>query len=220
MDRDVLFFCSFCRHKSAEDLSMMSCSIENVARTYKREEYIAYQGDTVSSMYMLLKGTVKTEIVSDTGMTLSVELIDAPYPLAAAFLFADDHHFPVDIIAVTDCEILVIPKRDVEKQLSACPDFMRSFLTYNANNFLTLSDRLKIFSQKSIKAKIAYYLLQRTKNGSFEMERNVSELAEYFGVERPSLSRAFSEMSRDGIIQFSGKRGKILDHKAMNEIRG
>jgi len=220
MNQNVLFFCSFCRHRSAQDLSKTNCTIAHVVRTYKKEEHIAYQGDAATSMYMLMKGTVKTEIVSDTGTALSVEMIDAPYPLAAAFLFADDNRFPVDIITVTDCEIMVITKRDVEKQLSNCPDFMRAFLTYNANHIQSLSDRLKIFSQKSIKAKIAYYILQRSKNGSFEMERNVSELAEYFGVERPSLSRAFSEMAREGIIQLSGKKGKILDIKAMHEIRG
>jgi CRP-like cAMP-binding protein len=169
---------------------------------------------------MLMEGTVKTEIVSETGMALSVELVNAPHPLASAFLFADDNHFPVDVIAVTDCELMLIAKNEVESQICKCFGFMRGFLAYNADQVQTLSERLKIFSQRSIKAKIAYYILRRSKNSNFELERNVSELAEYFGVERPSLSRAFSEMARDNIIELSGKKGKILDMKAMHEIQG
>jgi CRP-like cAMP-binding protein len=220
MNQSLLFFCSFCKHKSAEDISKINCSIEHTTRVYKKGEYIAYQGDRISFLYMLVKGTVKTEIVSETGMTLSVEVMEAPSPLASALLFADNNHFPVDVIALTDCKILLITKCAIEQQMAQCSGFMRGFLAYNANHVQVLSERLKIFSQKSIKAKIAYYILQRSKDGSFEMERNVSELAEYFGVERPSLSRAFSEMSREGIIQLSGKKGKILDIKAMHEIRG
>ena len=169
---------------------------------------------------MLMKGTVKTEIVSETGMAISVDLMKAPYPLASSFLFADDNSFPVDIVALTDCELMLIAKQQVEKQMSKCSGFMHAFLAHNANHIRILSERLKIFSQKNIKAKIAYYILQRSKNGDFELGRNVSELAEYFGVERPSLSRAFSDMTRDGIIELSGRKGKILDIKAMHEIRG
>lgn len=220
MNTDLLFFCTICREKSPEQIAELKCTIEHKVKAYKKGEYIAYQGDRLSCLYMLTKGKVKTEIISDSGLTLSVEEISAPYPLAAAFIFADDNRFPVDVIALGDCEVILISKASVEKQMAKCPGFLRGFMAFTANRVQFLSERLKIFSQKGIKAKIAYYILQHDKNGSFELGRTIASLAEYFGVERPSLSRAISEMVKDGIIEFEAGKGRIMHYDEMKDLLG
>lgn len=217
MNRDLLFFCTMCRDKSEEEIASVKCSIEHTIKTYKKGEYIAYQNDRVSHLYMLSKGRVKTEVVSDSGLTLPIEEISAPYPLAAAFIFSDNNYFPVDVIALEDCEVLIVSRQAVEKKMMECQGFLRGFITFNANRVQYLSERLKIFAQKSIKAKIAYYILQNNVNGVFEFKRSISSLAEYFGVERPSLSRAISEMTKDGIIEFKSGKGKIKNLNALKE---
>jgi len=218
MNKDLLFFCSFCREKTEEEIARIKCTIEHSMKTYKRGEYIACQGDVVTFLFMLSKGRVKTEMVADSGMTIPVEELSAPYPLAAAFIFADNNRFPVDVIAAEDCEIVRISKKSVEKQMAECPGFLRGFLAYNANRIQFLSERLKIFAQKGIKAKVAYYILLRAKQGRFEFDRSIASLAGYFGVERPSLSRAISEMSRDGIIEFKGGAGRITDISKLKDL--
>jgi CRP-like cAMP-binding protein len=97
---------------------------------------------------------------------------------------------------------------------------MRGFMAFTANRVQFLSERLKIFSHRSIKAKIAYYILHRDKNGAFELGRSIASLAEYFGTDRPSLSRAMSELVRDGIIEFESGKGRILNYNEMKELLG
>ncbi|KAK9659760.1 Crp-like helix-turn-helix domain, partial [Popillia japonica] len=134
-------------------------------------------------------------------------------------------------VALEECEVILVHKSTIEEQMAKLPDFLRGFMGFIADRvqFLSerlkifsqkgikgkifiadrvqfLSERLKIFSQKGIKGKIAYYILQRDKNGSFDLGRSIASLAEYFGVERPSLSRAISEMVKDGIITFDAGR--------------
>lgn len=220
MNADLLFFCSICREKSPEEIEKIRCAIDHKIKNYKRGELIASQGDRISSLYMLTKGKVKTEIISNSGLTVSVEEISAPYPLAAAFLFADNNHFPVEVTAMEDCEVILISKSSIEKQMAKCPVFLRGFMAVIANRVQFLSERLKIFSQKGIKAKIAYYILQQDQNGAFELGRSISSLAEYFGVERPSLSRAISEMAHDGIIEFEAGKGKVLKYNDLKELLG
>ena len=217
MNLDLLFFCNACREKSPEELAELRCEIDHSIKRYKKGEHIAYQNDKVSHLYILSKGKVKTEIVSDSGLTLSVEELSAPRPLAPAFLFANNNRFPVDVVALEDCEVILIRKDIIEQQMARCPEFMRGFLAFNANRMQFLSERLKIFSQKSIKSKIAYYILQRAKNGEFNLGRSISSLSEYFGVERPSLSRAMSELVSDGVIEYARGKGKIIDS---NKIKG
>lgn len=215
---DLLFFCTMCRKKSTEEVAEIRCTIEHAVKSYKKGEYITYQGNEVTHLYMLAKGRVKTEIVSDPGLTLQIEEIKAPYPLAAAFLFADNNRFPVDVIALEDSEVILIKKESIEKQMAKCPHFLRGFMAFTANRIQFLSERLKIFSLKGIKAKVAFYILQRAQKDSFELGRSIASLAEYFGVERPSLSRAISEMVRDGIIEFEAGKGKILSYSAIKEM--
>lgn len=216
--RDLLFFCSMCRDKSPEEIEKIKCTIPHTVKEYNRGEHIAYQGDKVQHLIMLIKGKVKTEIVSSSGLTLPLEEIEAPYPLAAAFLFADDNRFPVDVVALQGCEVLYITKESVEAQIIKCSGFMRGFMAFNANRMQYLSERLKIFAQKGIKAKIAYYILSREQNNEFDLGKSVASLAEYFGVERPSLSRALSEMVKDGLITFHNGKGKILDNNALSDL--
>ncbi len=212
---DLLFFCTMCRNKTQEEIAKIKCSIPYSIKEFRKGEHIAYQGSQVSHLKMLIKGRVKTEIVANSGWTLPMEEIEAPFPLAAAFLFADDNRFPIDVIATEDCEILFISKESVERQISRCSGFLRGFMAFNANRMQYISERLKIFAQKGIKAKIAYYILSKENNGIFELGRSVALLAGYFGVERPSLSRAISEMVRDGIITFDSGKGRIVDSKAI-----
>lgn len=220
MNTDLLFFCTICREKSAEANKSIECTIDHKVKKFKKGELIASQGDRVSGLFLLTKGKVKTEIISNSGLTISVEEIVAPYPLAAAFIFADDNRFPVEVTAMEDCEVALISKSSIEKQMAKCPGFLRGFMAFIANRVQFLSERLKIFSQKSIKAKMAYYILQHDRNGFFELERSISSLAEYFGVERPSLSRAISEMVHDEIISFESGKGKILKYNDLNELLG
>lgn len=215
---DLLFFCTKCRNKSPEDIARIKCAIPHAVKNYKKGEYVACQGDKVEHLHILTKGKVKTEIVSDPGLTLHIEEIKAPYPLAAAFLFADDNRFPVDAIALEDSEVILISKDSVERQMAKCPYFLRGFMAFTANRMQFLSERLKIFSLKGIKTKVAFYLLQRTKGNEFELGRSVASLAEYFGVERPSLSRAISQMVQDGIIEFNAGKGRIVDKNALKEM--
>lgn len=215
---DLLFFCSICRNKTQEEIAQIKCIMTHVVKKYKKGDYIVYQGEKVSHLYMLTKGRVKTEIISNTGFMLDVEEIVAPFPLAAVFIFADNNIFPVNIIAIEDTEVALIKKESIEKQMAKCPYFLRGFIAFISNRIEFLSDRLKIYSLKNIKSKLSFYILQHSHNNEFNLNCSITSLAEYFGVERPSLSRAISEMVRDGIIEFKSGKGRILNIKEMKRI--
>jgi CRP-like cAMP-binding protein len=217
---DLSFFCLYCNHKAPKNLSERDCPLEHTVKYYKKGEHIAFQGNRVSHLYMLTKGKVKAEMVSLTGFALAVDEMVAPQPLASAFLFADDNHFPVDVIAVDDCEVILINKSTIEKHMAVCPGFLMGYMTHTANQVRFLSERLKIFAHKGLKSKIAYYILQHDKNGTFDFGRSVTSLAEYFGVERPSLSRALSEMVSAGIIELKARKGKILKYNEIKQMFG
>ena len=179
--------------------------LKAVTKTYAKDAFIAHQGDTVHSLYLLSKGSVKTEMITESGGVLAVEIITAPRPLAPAFLFAENNRFPVDVIALEVCEVILIPKTSVMQHLATNEEFLKTYMAFNANRTQFLSERLQLLSIKTIKGKLASYILQHATNNRFSLYRHQTELAEYFGVARPSLARSLTEMVDDGAITRDGQ---------------
>ena len=194
--------------------------LQYTVKTYTKNELIFRQGDLCDALNILISGSVKTEMITESGNLMGIEIIKAPRPLAPAFLFSDRNRFPVDVTTLEPVEILRIPKDEVMRLMTSRPDFMQQFLTHNANRTQFLTNRLQLLSIKTIKGKLAHFLLENAPgdDSSFSINRNQTELAEFFGVARPSLARSLSEMQQEGIIEINKKEYRILNYKAMREL--
>ena len=208
-----LSLCPICGKLSEEEQTALFSSLDYSTRSFKKGGWVARQGDALSSLYLLSKGRVKTEMITESGTILEVETLSAPTPLASAFLFAENNRFPVDVIALEECEIILIPKNAVMRLLATNEHFLQSYMAFNANRTQFPSERLQLLSIKTIKGKLAYYILKRIQGDHYKQDRNQTELSEYFGVARPSLARSFSEMIEEGAIS---REGKIVD---MNKLK-
>lgn len=181
--------------------------------SYEKGATVARQGDRVNSLYLLIKGSVKTEMINEAGQLIGIDILHAPKPLASAFLFAERNRFPVDVTALEACEIIEIPREEVMRQLAINPAFMQSYLRYNANRTQFLTDKLQLMSIKTIRGKLSYYIISHLQSGTneFQPEQNQTELAEFFGVARPSLARTIAEMEEEGLIIYERKRIIVPD---------
>ena len=193
-----LSLCPICGKLSEEEQTALFNSLDYSTRSFKKGDWVARQGDALSSLYLLSKGRVKTEMITESGTILEVETLSAPTPLASAFLFAEN---------------ILIPKSAVMRLLATNEHFLQSYMAFNANRTQFLSERLQLLSIKTIKGKLAYYILKRIQGDHYKQDRNQTELSEYFGVARPSLARSFSEMIEEGAIS---REGKIVD---MNKLK-
>jgi CRP-like cAMP-binding protein len=178
------------------------------------------QGSICDALYILTSGSVKTEMITETGNIMGIELIKAPRPLAPAFLFSDNNRFPVNVTALEDCEILRIPKEEVMRLMAIQPDFMQQFLKHNANRAEFLANRLQLLSIKTIKGRIAHFLLEQMAEygKTFTINRNRTELVEFFGVARPSLARSLSEMVEDNIIKINKKQFTVINERMLKDL--
>lgn len=189
-------------------------------KNYRKNEVVFRQGDVCDALYVLIHGIVKAEMINENGNLIPIENIQAPRPLAPAFLFSDKNNFPVDVTALTDIELLRIPKSEVIRLMTLKPDFMQQFMTHNANRTQFLTQRLQLLSIKTIKGKIAHLLFEKyqTSGNTFTMNKNQTQLAEYLGVARPSLARSISEIIEEGIIETNKKEYKILNINGLKEL--
>jgi len=212
--------CPICNKIPAEEQESFVEDLNCIQKKYKKNELIFRQGELCKYLYLLTKGSVKTEMIAEDGNLLTIEKILAPRPLAPAFLFAENNRFPVDVTTLEDSELLMIPKESVMKLLATNEGFLSNYLSFNAGRTQFLSNKLQILSVKTIKGKLSQYLLEQMKLGSntLTLDKNQTQLAEYFGVARPSLSRSMSEMVAEGLISMDKKQITILDVNGLKRL--
>lgn len=183
-------------------------------KTFEKDDIIAYQNDKVESLIIIVEGSVRGEMIDFSGKSIVIEEIEAPRPIAPAFIFGKENTFPVNVIAQTEGKIAIFPKDSLLKLMQRNDRFLTNFLNSISNRAQFLSYKIRFLSFHSIKGKFAFYILDLAKNNQENTIRipvSQNKLAELFGVTRPSLGRAIREMHNDGIIFAKGKNIEILN---------
>ena len=187
---------------------------------YKAGELIALQGSIYHSLLIIDKGVVRGEMSSLAGNSIVIEEIEAPRIIAPAIIFASDNRFPVTVTAVNDADIVSIKESDFTKMMQVDHRILHNFVRSISDRNKFLSDRVRTMSFGTIKSKIANYLLSQIKqkqNSEFDIPHTQQELADMFGVTRPALSRAISQIAETGILISHKNHFIIRDEDKLKE---
>jgi CRP-like cAMP-binding protein len=169
---------------------------------------------------IVVAGIVKGEMVDYSGRVIKIEDIPAPGALAPAFLFGNRNKYPVNVMAVSDVEILIIEKSEFLKVLMTNDIILGNFLDIISNRSQFLSEKIKFLNFKTIKSKLAQYILQlaKGKKVTVRFDRTQNDMADFFGVARPSIARALGDLEDEGIILSQGKNVSVLDVARLTEL--
>ena len=198
------------------DIEMIFSELKITETEFRKGEILALQDELCNRLIILLSGSVKGEMTDPSGKVVKVEDIYAPSPLAILFLFGPDNRFPVQAIAREDVTALVIPKQSVLRMLSMNQTLLKNYLDISADFASRLSKKLHFMSFRTIRQKLAVYILNLSKikqEDTIELDKTKSALAEYFGVSRQSLERELTNMQHDGLIT-SDKRKITITGKS------
>lgn len=203
-----------------EDIRSLFNQIHYQVKTYGKNEVITSAGDLCDRLLIVQQGSVKAEMNDYSGKTIKIEDLGVPQPLATAFLFGKQNRFPVTVSANTEVEMVSIPKIEFVKLLQLNSRILNNYLNTISTRAQFLSQKLKFLSFKTIKQKIAHYLLEKAgdKLHTVEVPQSQEQLAEMFGVTRPSLARTLGEMVQEGLIETQRRSIKILNKEQMNQL--
>lgn len=180
----------------------------------------ALAGEEILSVMIVLSGSMKGEMTDLAGRTIKIEDVNPPQALASAFIFGAGAHYPVNVIANIDSELLIIGKADYLNLMRSDRRILSNYLTVVCTKALFLSGRLKFLSFHTIKGKLAHYLssLPGAASGRVMIDRTQQELSEFFGVARPSLARALGEMEKVKLISVKRREVRLLDPKGLSRL--
>ena len=187
-------------------------------RSYKKGEILAQQGAVCNRLVILTKGSVRGEMIDYSGRLIKVEDIAAPRAIAPLFLFGEENRYPVEVTANEPTEVIELPKSSVLRLFRKNEQFLENYMNLSANYARTLSDKLFFMSFKTIRQKLASYLLRLYKQQQqthITLDRSQQELSDYFGVSRPSLARELAHMQEDGLLIADRKHITILQKEEL-----
>ena len=187
-------------------------------RSYKKGEILAQQGAVCNRLVILTKGSVRGEMIDYSGRLIKVEDIAAPRAIAPLFLFGEENRYPVEVTANEPTEVIELPKSSVLSLFRKNEQFLENYMNLSANYARTLSDKLFFMSFKTIRQKLASYLLRLYKQQQqthITLDRSQQDLSDYFGVSRPSLARELAHMQEDGLLIADRKHITILQKEEL-----
>jgi CRP-like cAMP-binding protein len=138
--------------------------------------------------------------------------------------FSGSGRWPATIIAQTDCIVMYVPSDKLVGQCAAsCTGHRKlvmNMLGILSRKAITLNRQLEFLSIRSMRARIAAFLLEQYKKSgqaTFMLDMNRNEMADFLNVARPSLSREMCRMRDEGILDFHRSSVQIRDIGALKD---
>ena len=168
------------------------------------------EGDPVEAVGIVLSGKVRI-IKEDFNGNVSIigELLEGDI-FGEAMICAGIKHSMVTVQAAQLCEIMFLDYRKIISLCSfACEyhkELIRNMIVLIANKNIMLTQKMEIIVKRTIREKLLSYFefqSKAAKSRKFSISFNRTELADFIGTDRSSMTRELNNMQRDGLIRFS-----------------
>ena len=176
---------------------------------YNKGDIIFSEGDECKYVGYVLVGEVIIHTSSILYNDFLISTIKEGDLFGVNLLFSNNPYYLGTVEANKKTSIKFISKKEY---MSFVSNNLEEFLSYTANKFISLQQRLKVLSQKTIREKILFYLVNKSNllNTYTIPIPKKEELARYLKIERPSLSRELANLKKDGFINYSRKSITIM----------
>lgn len=183
-------------------------------KNYKKNSVIYFQNEKCTRFDIILKGTIIVQEIDSKGNVLTISEFSIGDVLGGNLLFSNRNFYPMTVLSKTDSTILHIKKDLVLKLCQMNAIFLNNFLISISDKTLILTDKIKSLSMKTIRQCIIDFLIYESFSqcsSTIKLEHTKKELAEKFGIQRPSLSRELNKMRKDGLIEYNANSITIIN---------
>lgn len=190
---------------SEEEISRALSKTSYRISLFNKNETIAIEGDVCNSIGIVLKGNIEVQKIYPSGKTISISRIKPGGIFGEVIIFSDMNKYPSTIVSIDNSEIMFISKSDIISLCKLNTQILSNFMELLSSKILMLNRKLKKLSYHTIRQKLSSFILDEySKQKSLTLKVNYTrkELADQFGIPRPSLSRELVKMKKEGMIDF------------------
>lgn len=212
-DRKAVGQCALFDGFEDDDLDFLFESLPCFCRAYKAKQPIAWLGEQIESIGILLEGGLASKHFYQDGKAQSIKLYE-PYDLVGLETVTSRRGTtPHVILSGSDCRIFWMPYRlllDACQRKGALKDrLMENILAIYADEMIRMSYKTYILSRRTVRERVlAYFQLVSEKRGSRTIELPMTHMAfaEYLCVTRSSLTLELGRLRKEKIIIVHGRK--------------
>ncbi|HOJ71313.1 MAG TPA: Crp/Fnr family transcriptional regulator [Syntrophorhabdaceae bacterium] len=201
--------------RQIEELSRIA-----IRYSFLKDRIIFSEGDEADGFYVLISGRVKIYKLSKEGKEQILHIVEAQEPFGEVPAFAGKR-FPAHAEAIEDSITLFFPRDAIVQLIKNDPSLalnMLALLSLRLRQFTVLVEDLSL---KEVPQRLAAYILligEREKTDEIELNINKKQLASLLGTIPETMSRILGKMVSKGLIDVQGRRIKLIDKKALEEL--
>lgn len=182
--------------------------------TYKKGEIVFNEGELATSIGLIINGNISVKTYTYYEKEYEINNISKDGIFGQFVVFSSKPFFVGTAVATKETQIMYISK-DKLFEFFKNRIFFENYLSLVSAISITIQNKVKVLSQKEIKDKILFLLvnnLNQNKSDTIYISSK-DKLARYLNVTRPSLSRELINMKNDELIDF-GKHFIKLNKKS------
>lgn len=192
---------------------------------YPAGEEIFAKGSPGNSMMIVLRGSVRISSISLTGKEIVLNIINAGQ-IVGEIATLDGGERSGDAVAMTDCELLVLNRRDFMPFLENHADICLMLIKILCQRLRQTSEQVEDLQFRHLEGRIAKALLHLSeRSGSsgvdgrvLELHMSQSELANIVGSSRESVNKQLQAWHKAGFIDLAKGSIVIRDPAALEQL--
>ena len=192
-------------------------------RTYKRDQFLWYQGDPGDYLVVITSGLVKVTVTSVHGDEMVLVTLGAG-DVVGELSVIDQGQRSASLVAVRPTEVVVVARSPLVALMQRSPELLDDLLcalgatvrrlTEQSTDlvFLDLAGRVaKLLVRSAAASRPEVGTHDRSDPPVFEMPLTQTELAQMLGASRPALNRVLQGFASRGFIRLDGRKVTVLD---------
>lgn len=211
------------------------------SRTYEKGELIAAEGKPCTSIGIITSGQIAVQKISSSGEFATIALLSEGDFFGEDMLYSSSSIYTTTLEAMAHSEVLFVNKDIMNALMTQSPVVKDNFLRILSDRLKAQNRRIELLSQKTLREKIAYYLIDLFNQQSRESEDSIPDscrtcddlgsakckypsesrtvilpvskeiVAKFLAMPRPSFSRELIAMEKEGLIKVEGRTITLCD---------
>ncbi len=172
-------------------------------KQYTKNMTVYNQTDSCKTLDIVLSGSLVAYSLSENGSAMAMFEFKKNSLIGANLLFGNANAYPLNIYCLGDAKLLHIEREAVEFFLHDY-DFTLTFVRSISQNSQGLNRKIVMLTQNTLRENILNYLKQQAilqNSNIITLPISKKQLADYFGVRRPSLFRELKKMKDENLIE-------------------
>ncbi|HML37729.1 MAG TPA: Crp/Fnr family transcriptional regulator [Bacillota bacterium] len=194
------------------------CGLVAVAdREFSKNQVIVNQGEPVSRIGILKRGTVISSKYHFNGNVQILRIYNRGEAFSLDAANTNLLTSPVTLTSQTDCAVVFVPYAKLVDSDVIRPEIKKTIMSncseILSNELIRLMYKIDVLSNRTLRERILTYLSlisERVGSDSFDIGMNQEQFAQYLCVNRSVLSNELNQMRKAELIDYKGKRYKIL----------